>query len=168
MKLQRGNFTIKDISELDRLEANNQGLKKVIDLSYMGSFEYEGNTVPVSRMYIEMQKDDYCFYPINKFDANGKQMFYYFNSKLLEGKDETFLEHVATRDVDRNYSLWEYMNYPDREYVCNFWWNLDSDYFVFFGEEKKDLINYFIDSCYERDGKVEGIQKSLRKAGYKV
>lgn len=115
-----------------------------------------------------MQKDGYYFYPIDKFDVNGNQMFYYFNSKLLVRKDETFLEHISTRDVERNYSLWEYMNYTDREYVCNFWWNLESDYFVFFGEEKKDLSNYFINSCYERDGKVEGIQKRLRKAGYKV
>ena len=60
------------------------------------------------------------------------------------------------------------MKYSDKEGMTNFWWDLNCDYFIFFGEEKKDIITYFIDKCYERDGKVEGIQKSLHKAGYKV
>ncbi len=168
MKLQRGNFTINNISELDKLDTNKDGIRHVIDLSYMGQFEYEGNTVVVSRMYIEMNKADYLFYPVNQFDSLGKQMFYYFNSKLLIDKDSDYLEKRAKRDIERNYSLWEYMKYSDREGITNFWWDLNCDYFIFFGEEKKEIVSYFIDKCYERDGKVEGIQKSLHKAGYKV
>ena len=71
MKLQRGNFTINDISELDKLDTNKDGIRRVIDLSYMGQFEYEGNTVVVSRMYIEMNKSDYVFYPVNQYDSLG-------------------------------------------------------------------------------------------------
>ncbi len=168
MRLQRGNFTVNNISEIDKLDVNKDGIRRVIDLSYMGQFEYEGNTVVVSRMYIEMNKPDYYFYPVNQFDSLGKQMFYYFNSKLLVDKDSDFLEKRAKSDIDRNYSLWEYMKYSDREGMTNFWWDLNCDYFIFFGEEKKDIITYFIDKCYERDGKIEGIQKSLHKAGYKV
>lgn len=168
MKLQRGNFTINNTSELDKLDTNKDGIRRVIDLSYMGQFEYEGNTVVVSRMYIEMNKSDYVFYPVNQYDSLGRRMFYYFNSKLLIDKDSAYLEKRAKSDIDRNYSLWEYMKYSDKEGMTNFWWDLNCDYFIFFGEEKKDIITYFIDKCYERDGKVEGIQKSLHKAGYKV
>lgn len=168
MKLQRGNFTINNISELDKLDTNKDGIRRVIDLSYMGQFEYEGNSVVVSRMFIEMNKSDYLFYPVNQYDSLGRRMFYYFNSKLLIDKDSAYLEKRAKSDIDRNYSLWEYMKYSDKEGMTNFWWDLNCDYFIFFGEEKKYIITYFIDKCYERDGKVEGIQKSLHKAGYKV
>ena len=168
MKLQRGNFTINNISELDKLDNYKDGIRRVIDLSYMGQFEYEGNTVIVSRMYIEMNKSDYVFYPVNQYDSLGRRMFYYFNSKLLIDKDSAYLEKRAKSDIDRNYSLWEYMKYSYKEGMTYFWWDLNCDYFIFFGEEKKDIITYFIDKCYERDGRVEGIQKSLHKAGYKV
>ena len=83
-------------------------------------------------------------------------------------KDNDYLERRAKSDVDRNYSLWEYMKYSNKKEMTNFWWDLNCDYFIFFGEDKKDIITYFIDSCYERDGKIDGIQKSLHKAGYKV
>ena len=45
---------------------------------------------------------------------------------------------------------------------------IDSDYMLFFGEEKKRIIEYFIDACYNRDGKEEGIKKKILKAGYIV
>ena len=124
MKLQRGNFTINDISELDKLDTNKDGIRRVIDLSHMGQFEYEGNTVVVSRMYIEMNKSDYVFYPVNQYDSLGRRIFYYFNSKLFIDKDSAYLEKRAKSDIDRNYSLWEYMKYSDKEGMTNFWLRL--------------------------------------------
>ena len=36
-------------------------------------------------------------------------------------------------------------------------------------EDKKiDLINYFIESCYKRDGEKNEIEKKLIKVGYKM
>ena len=169
MLLQRGKFLINNISELENLETHKDGLKRIIDLSYMGQFEFEGNAIPISRMFMELEKDNYQFYPISKFDSTGNQMYFYFNSKKLKelGKDIQYLEELADRIANREYSLYEYMKYSNGDYVHNFWWDIRSGYFIFFGQEKKDLINYFIDGCYERDGKEEGIQKSLRRAGYK-
>ena len=38
--------------------------------------------------------------------------------------------------------MYEHINYPNKSDV-NFWWNVEGDYFVFFGEDKKKIIEYF-------------------------
>ena len=161
MLLQRGRFIIKTIDELDTLETDKDGLKKIIDLDYMGKFEYEGNAIPLSRMYIEYFKENYEFRYFDLFDANGAQMIVYCNEK----KD---LDELVKFLLDRNYSFCEHVKYPNNEYDNDFWWNIGSDYFIFFGEDKKELINYFINGCYERDGGKQLIKEKIAKCGYKV
>lgn len=168
MLLQKGKFIIKEISELNNVEEENDGIKKIIDLSYMGQFEFEDNAVPISRMFIEYYKDDYKFIPINIYNQNNEQMYFYFNSSLLEGKPENYLNNLAKKILDKDFSLWEYINKKTNNDSIDFWWNIESDYFIFFGDKKIELINYFIGSCYERDGKKEGIEKKLTKVGYKM
>ena len=77
------------------------------------------------------------------------------------------LEDIYERMESREISFYDYMKDPDN---CdtNLWWNIEADYMLFFGEDKKEIINYFIDSCYERDGKKEGIKKKLVREGYKL
>ena len=161
MLLQRGKFIIKTIDELEKLEPDKDGLKKIINLDYMGKFEYEGNAIPLSRMYIEYFRENYEFRYFDMYDANGDQMIIYCNRKdNLLGLDQYL--------YDRDYSFYQHIKYPDKEYGNDLWWNIDSDYFIFFGEDKKELINYFIDCCYERDGGKQLIREKIAKCGYKV
>lgn len=168
MMLQKGKFIIKEISELESLEEEKDGIKKIIDLNYMGQFEFEGNSVPISRMFIEYYKDEYEFIPVDIYNKNNERMYFYFNKTLLENKKESYLYEVAKRILERDFSLWEHINKEKDKNSTDFWWDLTSDYFIFFGDKKIELIKYFIDSCYKRDGQKEGIEKKLIKVGYKM
>lgn len=133
----------------------------------MGQFEYEGNAVPISRMFIEYYKDEYVYYPIDIYNKNNEQMYFYFNKTLLENKPKSYLYNIAKKILERDFSLWKYINNTKEDYA-DFWQDLDVDYFIFFGKEKIDLINYFIESCYKRDGEKEKIKQKLISIGYKM
>jgi len=75
---------------------------------------------------------------------------------------------LSKHDIDRNFSLWEYINKNSEECIYDFWWNIEGDYFILFGEEKKEIINYFINECYQRDGGKEEIKRKLLTVGYKI
>lgn len=171
MKLQRGKFLVNSVNELDSIQIGADGLKRIIDLAYMGQFEYEGNVISVSRMFIEYYKDDYCFYPTQIFNRLGEQLYVYANSTLVNeqlGKNQNYISYLAQLNIERNFSLWDYVNKNPKECLYDFWWNVESDYFILFGEEKKDLVNYFIDTCLERDGGKEEVKMKLLKIGYKI
>lgn len=165
--LQRGHFTIPTILELPKLTPDENGLSKVIELDYMGHYEFEGNSVPLSRLFIEFYKEFYEFYPINIFNASNSQMFIYANAIQIDSNDPEFLQKIAERQIDRNYSLYEHIKHP-KNAVADFWWDINGDYFIFFGEEKKEIIEYFINSCYTRDGGKEKIKAKIHQAGYKL
>lgn len=168
MLLQQGRFIIKDISQINLVEPSSDGIRRIIDLNYMGQFEYEGNSVPISRMFIEYYKDEYQFYPIDIYNNNNEQMYFYFNSILLKDKPQNYLYNLAKKILARNYSLWNYINNSGDNITTDFWWELNGDYFIFFGDKKIELIEYFIESCYKRDGEKGEIKKKLIKAGYKM
>ena len=162
MKLQRGKFLVNSV---DEIKDNN-----IIDLCYMGYFEYENNAIPISRMFIEYYKDDYIFYSTNIFNKNNEEMFVYINSDLINEKiksNPNYLINLAKYNIDRNYTLWQYINEDLKECLCDFWWNIEGDYFILFGEDKKEIIKYFIENSFERDGGKEEIKRKLLKIGYK-
>lgn len=171
MKLQKGKFLINSIDELVNIPVDEDDIKRIIDLEYMGQFEYEGNAIPVSRMFIEYYKEYYYFYRTQIFDKDGKQMYIYANGNLVNDKlkeNQNFISILAKFNIERNYSLWEYVNENPEECLYDFWWNIDGDYLIFFGEDKKELINLFINKCHQRDSGKEEIKRKLLTIGYKV
>ena len=167
MLIQRGHFLIKNISELETIPKELDGIRRIIDLDYMGKFEFEGNAVIISRMFIEYYNTDYQFYETNIKSSNNKIMYLYLNSKIIENRPITYINKLAQILYDREYSIYEYVKNPEKSYN-DFWWDINNDYLIFFGEEKIELIKYFIDNCYYRDGGKEEIQKKLVKVGYKI
>ncbi len=171
MKLQRGKFLINNIDDLVNIPTNKDGIKKIIDLAYIGQFEYEGNAIPISRMFIEYYKEDYLFYPTQIFNKDGNQMYIYANSNLVNDKikeNPNFISNLAKCDIERNLTLWEYINKKSEECFYDFWWNIEGDYLIIFGEDKKELINLFINECHQRDGGKQSIKRKLLTIGYKI
>ncbi|MBQ3020939.1 MAG: hypothetical protein IJD92_01785 [Bacilli bacterium] len=108
MKLQKGKFLITNIGELANIPIDNDGIKRIIDLEYMGQFEYEGNAIPISRMFIEYYKEDYYFYPTQIFNKDNNQMYIYANSNLVNDKlkeNPHFIYNLSKFNIDRNFSL---------------------------------------------------------------
>lgn len=171
MKLKRGKFLINNIDDLVNIPTNKDGIKKIIDLAYIGQFEYEGNAIPISRMFIEYYKEDYLFYPTQIFNKDGNQMYIYANSNLVNDKikeNPNFISNLAKCDIERNLTLWEYINKKSEECFYDFWWNIEGDYLIIFGEDKKELINLFINECHQRDGGKQSIKRKLLTIGYKI
>lgn len=171
MKLQKGKFLINNTDELVNIPTDKDGIKRIIDLEYMGQFEYEGNTIPISRMFIEYYKEYYYFYPTQIFTKDGNQMYIYANGNLVNDKlkeNQNFISSLAKFNIERNFSLWEYINKNSEDCLYDFWWNIEGDYLILFGEDKKDLINLFINECHQRDGGKEEIKRKLLTIGYKV
>ena len=163
MKLQRGKFLVNSVEEIQ----NNN----IIDLCYMGYFEYENNAIPISRMFIEYYKDDYIFYSTNIYNKSNEEMFVYINSNLINEKIKdkpNYIIDLAKYNIDRNYTLWQYINKNPKECFCDFWWNIEGDYFILFGEDKKELIKFFIEDSFRRDGGKEDIKRKLLKIGYNL
>lgn len=171
MKLQRGKFLINNTDELINIPVDKSVIKKIIDLKYMGQVEYEGNAIPISRMFIEYYKDDYYFYPTQIFNKEGHQMYIYANSNIVNDKlkeNPNLISDLAKSKIDENYSLWEFINKNQEECLYDFWWDIEGDYLILFGENKKELISLFINECYKRDGGHEVIKTKLLKSGYKI
>lgn len=165
MLLQRGRITIDSIECLEQVPKYDDGTAKFIELDYMGKLEYEGNAIPISRMFIEYNKEDYLFYSTGVFNSNNEEMIIYINSSVI--KDEDKIRKLIKYLVDRNYSIYEQIKYPNKA-LNNFWWDINGDYFIFFGEPKMELITYFIEKSFERDGGKLEIAKKLSLVGYNL
>lgn len=171
MKLQKGKFLVKDVSELENGILDDNDKNKIIDLEYMGQFEYEVNAIPISRMFIEYNKEEYCFYSTGIFNIEGHQMYVFANSNLVNEKikqNPNFIIDLSRFNINRNYSLWQYINKDPKECLYDFWWNIEGDYFILFGEQNKEIISLFINEGYKRDGGKEEIKTKLLKIGYKI
>ena len=86
VQLQKGRFLINSINELVNIPTDNDGIKRIIDLTCMSQFEYEGNAIPIYRMFIQYYKEDYFFYSTQIFNKGGNQMYIYANSNLVNNK----------------------------------------------------------------------------------
>ena len=168
MVIQTGRFRINSMAEIDTAETVD-GLKKVLFLDYMGRLEFEGNAIPISRMVIEYCRDDYIFLPMNVYNKNEEQLYVFINKQWLKIKTKKELFKILYSTIYNSPKFYTLREFIDDTNNCstNFWWNLDADYMLFFGEEKKEIINYFIDSCFNRDGQKEGIKEKLLTVGYK-
>ncbi len=170
MKLQKGKFLINSINELANIQNDKDGIRRIIDLAYMGQFEYEGNAIPISRMFIEYYKEDYYFYPTQIFNKEGNQMYIYANSSIVKDKlkqNPNFISNLAKYNIERNFSLYEYINKNSEECLYDFWWNIAADYLIVFGEDKKELTKLFINEFHQCDGGKESIKRKLLTIGYK-
>lgn len=165
MLIQRGHFIVKNIDDIDKISEERDGIKRIIDLDYMGKTEFEGNAVIISRMFMEYYKNDYQFYETHIKSKDNKSMYLYLNSKVVANQPNIYVNQLAKIIYDREYSIYEYIKNPQNSHN-DFWWDISNDYFVFFGQEKIALIKYFIDKCYHRDGGLNEIQKKLIKVGY--
>ena len=155
MKLQRGRFLVKYIDEL-----NTSRDKRIVKLD---EIEHDSPIIIASRMKIELEKEQYGFYPTNIMDKNGKSMILYLNPNNFSEDLEKTLEYLGISYINENYSLWSYITHPNEQPDCDFWWNIQENIMVFFGEDKIPIIKHFINSNYYNDGEQEAIQEKLTK-----
>lgn len=121
------------------------GRKSIIDLNYMGSAEFGWGALPSSteRMLTNIEFYDIFTFPEYKNINNEELMIYapkMFKehiSKIVHGLTDGSL----TKYLQEPCYLQRYLEGNKKAYEkVNFWWDIENDFYIFFGEDKKELI----------------------------
>ena len=126
----------------DDIEEIN-GRNSIVNLNYMGSAEFEWGALPQSTQRMLTNIDFYDVFPFPQYENTKGEPLMVYAPKM-------FIEHIA-QIVDelaqgKNYRLKERCTLPEylkgeRTYnYANFWWDIENDFYIFFGEEKKELV----------------------------
>ena len=79
-------------------------------------------------------------------------MFIYAKKEFVNKISRSrFYNELVKRNIEREKTIKKYIeSFPD-ECLYDFWWDVDGNYFIVFGEEKVELINHFIRMQYKKD-----------------
>lgn len=160
--IQRGKF-----KKIDK--ENIEGIDSLLTFSYMGSAEFEFGALPHSlRRIIIEGNGQYGFIEIFKVKNKSKESAFVY-CKLSEKEEiEEAVKHLSKNDYGYKEAalMASYIkNGEDSNsgyYDCNFWWDIENDFFVLFGEGKRELLQIAIDKMKEKwdvreqatDGKI--------------
>ena len=121
------------------------GINSIIDLNYMGSAEFEWNALPQStqRMLTNIEFYDVFTFP-QYVNGNGEELMVYAPRMFIEHIAE-IVENLANGSLNGNLKEWcnlsDYLKGKERAYKhANFWWDIENDFYIFFGKEKKELV----------------------------
>ena len=121
------------------------GRNSIIELNYMGSSEFEFGALPKStqRMLTNIEFYDVFSFPQYSNDKDEELMVY---------APTMFIEHISkivndlacgklNNDLKEKCNLSDYIRGKEKSYdYADFWWDIENDFYVFFGEDKKKLI----------------------------
>jgi len=135
---------------------NITGMDSLIRGDYMGSDEFEHGTVYASTKRVVINKDFYEFFTFEEYkDQNGDPLIVYAPAMFIDyikANIDTFAKSEA-KLKERKYSLENHMNL-DKSHVLydktNYWHDILNDFYIFFGEDKKDLILQAVNAMREK------------------
>lgn len=140
--VQRGQ--LKDIPN-DQIE----GFNSLIDYDYMGSAEFEFGALPKSLHRIIENWNDFDFVSIDSIhDKNNDILYVYCKKAELNQVNDTINYLISDKceckqppQLKRYLYDDSYFNHPKR---ANFWWDVDNDYFIVFGEKYREQLQIAI------------------------
>lgn len=123
---------------------NIEGRKSIINLNYMGSSEFEGDALfdSTKRMLVNMEFYDVFSFP-NYVNKKGEPLMVYAPKMFIE-----HISNIVDRLANSSYGLKEYCTLNDAVYnhaqtfktKDDFWWDIENDFYLFFGENHANLI----------------------------
>lgn len=117
------------------------GRKSIVDLNYMGSAEFEWGALPQSTQRMLTNIDFYDIFTFPQYvNAQGEPLMIYAPKMFIE-HISGIVDELAT---GKNYHLQERCTLPaylkgERSYE-DFWWDIENDFYIFFGDQKRDLV----------------------------
>lgn len=144
------------------------GIDSIIDLTLMGAAEFEIETVYENGKYVSKNplnlslkrilknRENYNFAKIiRRKNSKWEPMYVYCK---IDETDETIkqIRKLIKKDYKckRSIHLTQYLKRTteelDNPFVKNFWWDIHIDFFIFFGEEKMEMLNIAMDNLYEK------------------
>ena len=132
--VQSGTFKedIKEITDKD----------SIIDLNYMGSSEFLGE-LPQSNQRMLINIDFYDVFTFPQYtNASGETLMVYAPKMFIEHISK-IVEELALGNnhyLKERCTLHKYLKGEETYDNANFWWDIENDFFIFFGEQKRDLL----------------------------
>lgn len=145
--IQRGKFK-------ETAKENIEGIDSLIRLDYMGSSEFEWGALPQSLKRMVAASKDYSMNKVSEVKAkSGEVMFLYC--------DKTKFEEIKKCAIHLSRNKYGYKEYCDMvDYVernnekshshNNFWWDIEYDYIVVFGDEQAEKIQIAMEKLKEK------------------
>lgn len=117
------------------------------DRSNKGRVNVNQNIVEDARKRIKARKNSYCYYPVNLINKGNEQIFLYADKRFVSINSEDipdFMNELVRCEAERNENLFYYTFVSEKGNEIDFWLNTLNDFIIFFGEEKKEIIEDFI------------------------
>lgn len=155
-KLKRENTYCVQTGQFKENIKEINGMDSLICFDWMGYAEFEFGALPASTKRIVINNDFYDFFTLNEFtDKNGKPLIIYAPVMFIDHIRENVIA-LANGEKNlktRSYRLQGYMKFdkPDwRASESDFFWDIENDFYIFFGEDKKDLILQAVNAMREK------------------
>lgn len=143
-----------------------EGFDKLFFCKYMGAAEFEAtfykgklcNPLRLSLDRMTQQKDMYSFFACHEFkDFNNDSLIVYCKKEDF-AEILPIIKNFSVRDyrAKRPVSLANYLKIKSQKefekdpYCTNLWWDIENDFFFFFGEDKEKLISDCFAERYEK------------------
>ncbi len=135
------------------------GRNSIINLNYMESTEFEWGALPKSTQRMITNIDFYDVFTFPQYvNSQGEPLMVYAPRMFIE-HISSIVEELAT---GKNYHLKERCTLPNylkgekTYHYADFWWDIENDFYIFFGEKKRDLVLEAQQAMRERSiGEVE-------------
>ncbi len=103
-----------------------------------------------------LKKEDYDFYPLPKRkDAYGNQLYIYCKKDMVEELKPFVREVLDGKHRTKNGPRMRYVKATTTEIekykMENFWWDIEHDFFIFYGNDKIEKINESFESFFEHN-----------------
>lgn len=121
------------------------GRNSIIDLNYMGAAEFEWGALPQSTQRMLTNIEFYDVFPFPQYINDKGEILMVYAPKMFIEHISEIVEDLASGKVNGRLKEWcnlpDYLKGKERGYnFADFWWDIENDFYIFFGEEKKELI----------------------------
>lgn len=135
------------------------GRNSIVDLNYMGAAEFEWGALPRSTQRMLTNIDFYDVFTFPQYvNAKGEPLMVYAPKMFIE-HISGIVEDLATgknEHLKERCTLPEYLKEKRICHHTDFWWDVENDFYIFFGSQKKDLVLKAQKAMRERSiGEVE-------------
>lgn len=157
--IQRGQFKDTKFDDIT-------GIDSLLSFEYMGSSEYEFGALPKSlRRIIEEGYSKYSFVEVDSVrDKDGNTARVYCKNNEVEDAIKAVI-HLSENDYGykERASMHKYIvdGYKDKPFTTDFWWDIENDFFVIFGNEKQKLLQKAISEMEIKWGVIPKKKKTF-------
>lgn len=132
--VQEGTFRID--SEVEKVD----GIDSIVEFKYMGAAEFEFGALPQSLKRIAKNLEEYKAFP-TRYVSHKKEKLFIF----CKENDLSFVREMIKRMRKNNQHLKIGITFKrnfeeESRFIGNFWWDIDNDFFFFFGENQVEKV----------------------------